>query len=110
MSYMVGLLVISWCSTARLARAVADDGRPLHAAHRGPVVGHRIVLAGAVVPEGEGAGTPAEPTLVFGDGGAGVEPGEQSVRFGLLHPDHVLREGGVDVDRPGAGLGMGAHD
>ena len=64
-------------------RTVAGDGHTLHHAHRGPVVGHRVVLGRAVVPERERVGPPPEPALVLGDarpGGTALAAARRSRR------------------------------
>src|SRR5687767_9254189 len=51
-------------------RSAADDARPLHLPGRGPVIRHRVMLGGAVIPDRHAAGRPAPTDLVFGDRGA----------------------------------------
>src|SRR4029453_5596886 len=47
-------------------REVADDPGTFHLSVAGRVVHHRVVLGGAVVPEGHAVLLPAEAHLVFG--------------------------------------------
>src|ERR1700756_5272559 len=57
--------------------AVADDAGALHLADRRPVVLDRVVLRGAVVPDGDAVGPPAPTHLVFGDGRPADQVSEQ---------------------------------
>src|SRR6516162_10927284 len=52
-----------WASEGR----VADDAGALHLAVAGRVIHDRIVLCGAVVPEGDAVRLPPPAHLVFGD-------------------------------------------
>ena len=54
-------------SNSLLHRPVALDGDPVAGAGVRPIIPHRVVLAGAVVPEGDRVLPPAEPALVFRD-------------------------------------------
>jgi hypothetical protein len=51
----------------RSVRAIADDRDALHHRALRPVVGGRVVLDGAVVPEGDRARPPVEAALILGD-------------------------------------------
>src|SRR3546814_12568133 len=68
------------------------------------------MLRGAIVPKDDRARAPTESALDFGDGGLGVEMREQSLAFLCRQAFDMAREGGVDVQRLFARLGMGAPD
>ncbi len=66
------------------------------------------MLAGAIVPEGDGIRPPAEAALIFGDRGLRIEIFQQRIGFGLVHPHDMLCERDIDVEALAPGFGMGA--
>src|SRR5260221_662289 len=74
------------------------------------VVVERIVLPGAIVPEGERAGLPLKAAGQLGSDLMPEQELEQRRAFLLGHTGEAGGMPSVDVQRPASGFGMCAHD
>src|SRR4051812_49428245 len=91
-------------------RPVAFDRHPFHHTAARVIVGRRIVLSGAVVPERDGSGLPTQPNLPFGMHRLLAEPVEEPLALVVVEPDDAFGEEGVHEQRLATGLGMRPDD
>ena len=68
------------------------------------------MLAGAIVPEGDGVRPPDKPALVFRDRRLRIKMGQKPVAFLARQAIDLLGEARVDIERPAARFGVGADD
>src|SRR5262245_42705033 len=89
---------------------VALDGDTLHHPALWVVVGRRVVLRGAVVPERDRAGLPTQPHLPLGMHRLLAQAVEQPLALFVVATDDPFGEERVDIQGLASGLRMCADD
>src|SRR5688572_21049834 len=92
-----------------MPRTIALERDPVHQAAMAVVVVHRIVLRAAVVPQGERADLPGEPTGKFRSDLVLEEEIQKRRALLLGHATEARGVREVHVERLASGLGMRAY-